>query len=229
MDIGATLRKRIAPELNHLYTTSPFPLADGSLDGGWYCREHAFHVFILARLFGVDSDIRRGDFIVSVSGFPQIHSLDITDDHMWCRVGSMLPVDLSLTLRYFDGLPQLQMPITKAGTNGSYRVDYTTKEVDPERCRDKSIVLIEREVVAVSPMELLRDPYRLLHPPNPADSMNWDARYGPEIYARITLHCLRVATGHAKTTRNRLSAADAPKWITDTYPNALDELTRLLQ
>src|SRR5690606_25413461 len=117
----------------------------------------------------------------------------------------------------------------KTGTNGPYRVDYTTMEVDPESRPDKSIVLIEREVVAVSPMDLLRDPYRLLHSPNPADSMNWDARYGPEIYARITLHCLRVATGDAKTTRNRLSSADSPKWITETYPNALNELAAILQ
>jgi hypothetical protein len=59
--------------------------------------------------------------------------------------------------------------------------------------------------------------------------MNWDARYGPEIYARITLHCFRCATGDADTTWPRLSPSEAPAWITSEYPDAIDELSNLLQ
>ena len=227
MDISSILRKRVAPELNHLYTVPPFQREAGA-DCGWFCREHALHTYFVARLLGIESDIRRGDFLVKSPGLPVISSIDDTSDHAWCRVGDMLPVDLSLTLRHFGTPSQLRMPICKVGTNGPYQVWYSKDSTAALKSPLHSVCYVEHEIMPLTHSDLLDDPYRFVFTASDDDPLSWHNLYGAEIYARITLHCFRVATGHAKTTRNRLSASDSPDWIFAEYPDATPSIHALL-
>jgi hypothetical protein len=229
MDISTILRKRIAPELNHLYTEPPFTGADGGRDCGWYCREVALHVFFVSLLLGVDADLRLGDFHATFAPNSGISSVGDDADHAWGRVGTMLPVDLSMTFRHFHGAPQLRMPICKTGTNGDYQIHYTTNALRSLNSPARSVFLIEREIVTPNVSDLISNPYLFIHPPDPTNPHSWHNIYGPGIYAAVSLHCFRAATGHSKMTRNRLSQSGSSQWIHESYPNAQDELHRLLQ
>lgn len=228
MDISSRLRKRIAPELNHLYTVPPFYGADGGIDCGWYCREHAVHTYIIAKLLGYDADIRRGDYLINADGMPVILSIGSRGDHAWCRVGEMLPVDLSMNFMYHGDVPKLQMPICKTGKNGGHFIHYTKNEAEAFSAPKGSLVFVEREIISIPVEELINDPYLFIYDPVLEDAHSWHNVFGPEIYAAITLHCFRVATGQAKTTRNRISPLVSPRWIYESYSNPRQELHSLI-
>jgi hypothetical protein len=228
MDIKSTFGKRLAPELNHLYTVPPFRGADGGSDCGWYCREHAVHTYVVAKLLGLDADIRRGDYLIRPKDQPTILSIGDEGDHAWCRIGNSLPVDLSMTFRYFGDGPQLGMPVCKLGANGAFDLRYTKSDAAALAAPEGVVYFVEREIITISAWDLVVDPYLFIYDPVLEDVHSWHNVFGPDIYAAISLHCFRVATGHAKTTRNRLSPFDSPRWIHETYPNPREELRRLL-
>jgi hypothetical protein len=126
MNILSTLRK-LQPELNHIYTTPPFQGA-GYFDCGWFCREHAFHVYVICSFLRISCKIVRGQFLVKVPGLPALCSWKSGADHDWCRVKDHTPVDLSMTFKLFGGGPQLPGPITKPGRIGPYEVFLDTDE-----------------------------------------------------------------------------------------------------
>lgn len=227
MSLVSTLRQKVAPELNHLYTVPPFG-ADYGTDCGWYCREHALHTYFVAKLFGADVDIRRGDFLVCAPPYVEITSLDTSADHAWCRLNDTLPLDLSLTFRYFGKVPQLLGPIAGNGRNGPYSIVYSSDEAAARSADLGSIHFIERDVVSVSAEDLLLKPYSFLYPPLPSDPFSWDRLFGPEIYARISLHCFRVATREAKPLCRKCDSKAAVELIANAYPNAIEQLNELM-
>jgi hypothetical protein len=98
MDLLTALIK-IKPELNHIYTDPPLWTPTGR-DLGWYCREHALHVYSLAKLLGKRAEICLGDFALIRPGASSFSSIDDTSDHAWCCIDGRVPIDLSITVKY---------------------------------------------------------------------------------------------------------------------------------
>ena len=57
---------KVKPELNHIYTEPEHTMT--GLDCGWYCREHALYLQVLALLLEQSAAICLGDFILRRPG-----------------------------------------------------------------------------------------------------------------------------------------------------------------
>ncbi len=225
MSVLKTLRERVAPELNHLYTVPPGEKA-GAVDFGWRGREHALHTFFVARLFGAEAGIARGDFAVISQFVPPLTSMGSDQDHAWCVINGGAPVDLSLTFSHYGQVPQLRAPIVGEGRNGDWHIEYAEDEsaLDESVQQRNDILYIEKSIVAETAAQLLENPYLLLAAPQADDPASWHALYGPSIYSKISLHCFHCASSRAKSIRQRLKRDEAVAWIAENYPNAHDEL-----
>lgn len=100
MDFTEILSKKVKPELNHIYTKRPGFSPLGGRDLGWFCREHALHLYGLARLLKEQADICLGDFILYHPEHDSYHSVGDTRDHAWCSIGHCTPIDIRLTVRH---------------------------------------------------------------------------------------------------------------------------------
>lgn len=229
MSVLKTLRERVAPELNHLYTTPPGE-RPGGIDFGWRGREHALHTFFVARLFGAEAEIALGDFAVISRFVPPLTSMGTDQDHAWCVINGVAPVDLSLTFLHYGNVPQLHAPIVGEGRNGDWHVEYAEDDsaLDESVQERNDILYIEKSLEARPPAQLLENPYLFLPPPAADDTTSWPARFGPAIHAQITLHCFRCATGEAKSIRQRLAREPAIAWIAENYPDPAPALLRHL-
>lgn len=230
MSVLKTLRERVAPQLNHLYTAAPSEVA-GVFDFGWHSREHALHSFFVARLFGAETDIARGDIAVISRYVPPLTTMGTSDEHAWCRVNGVAPVDLSLTFVHYGNAPQLRAPVVGEGRNGDWQIEYAEDEsaLDESVQQRNDVLYIEKTIATDTEAQLLENPYLVLRAPKPDDTTSWHAIYGPSIYAQITLHCFACAAGRAKSLRSRLNRAESVAWIAANYPDAeaaiLAELT----
>jgi len=230
MTVISALRQMVAPELNHLYTVPPFIAADGGNDCGWYCREHALHVLFVASLFGARCDVRHGDFLICAPPYILITSIDSGAGHSWCSVNGVIPFDLSMTFRFYAPGPQLLGPIAGPGRNGPYTIVYSNDDEAARACEQPGVIhYVEREVQQASLLDLVSNPYGVIHAPIVDDPQSWHRIYGPEIYAKISLHCYRIATRAAKPLHRNLNPVDAARWISEQYPNAMHDLSALLQ
>jgi hypothetical protein len=179
-------------------------------------------------MLGISADIRLGEFHLYSPLVVPTFSGEAGDGHAWCRVKSTIPVDLSMTFEHYaagDG-PQLDGPVLGTGRNGAYIIQYhVVDEPEPEPpAHPNRIVFREHARLSYTASSLTRDPYLLLHAADPTSPTNWDALYGPEIYARISYHCFRLATLRANPIPTGMTAREAPKWITSQYPTALDDV-----
>lgn len=223
MSVLKTLRESVAPELNHLYTNPPAEIPNGGgLDYGWHGREHALHAFLIARMFGAEAELCTGDFAVLSRFVPALSTLGKDEQHAWCSVNGVAPIDLSMTFRHLGQVPQLRSAIVGEGRNGDWNVSYAEDEsVLDESIQDgNEIIFIEKKVHADTAGALVADPYLIIPPAKPDDATSWHALYGPSLYAKITLHCFRCASGAAKNVRHRLNRADSIAWISANYPDA---------
>ncbi len=229
MSVLKTLRQQIAPELNFLYTIPPAETPLG-WDCGWRGHEHAWHAFFVARMFGSRASLRTGDFAILSRLLPPLTTLDREPKHAWCTIGDLAPVDLSMTFAAFADAPQLHAPITGEGPNGDWQVRYAEDEsiLDESVESGNEVLYIERQIVADSAEVLLEDPGRFLPPPPPAASDNWVARHGPDISAKISLHCYRCAAGGGRSIRNRATREDAVAWIAANYPEPRAAILKLI-
>jgi hypothetical protein len=230
MSVLKTLRETVAPELNHLYTVAPSETAAG-VECGWRGREHALHAFFVARLFGADAELCTGDFAVLSRWVPPLTSLGRDAGHAWCRISGVAPVDLSLTFLHFGSVPQLRSAIVGEGRNGDWHVQYAYDESPmDENVQDRNeIIYIERTVLAPeAEEELLRNPHALLPAPAPEDAGSWTARFGPDIHAKISLHCFRCANGDAKSPRHRMNGAQLVEWIAGNYSDPAAQIRKIL-
>lgn len=235
MDAGVVeaLRTAVKPDLNCIYTEPPHRLATGA-DMGWFCREHALHVFLLARLLGLEAVIVRGDIAVR-SGTTRFMSMGSGADHAWCRVAGQSPVDVSVEFRYYRGLPPIDV-VYGVGTSAAHPWSVQILQGgDAEKKRlsnllenaDHSIVYIERQVVDVTAIELLQDPWRFLLEP-PAGMPRFTEIHGEDVFDRITQHCLKLVHGDAKPVSTFLTARDALARIKSWNGNARPQLASLL-
>lgn len=218
MSVLKTLRERVAPELNHLYTIAPFE-AEGRIECGWHGREHALHAFFVARMFGAEADLRTGDFAVISRFAPPLTSMGSEHDHAWCSINGTVPVDLGMTFGHFGTVPQLRSAIIGEGPNGDWHVHYAEDEsvLDAGIETGNELIFIEKKVHTETEAALLGDPFLFLKPPRTGEPADWRAAHGPDIYAKITLHAFACANGQAKALRQKMTAAEAAKWIAENY------------
>ncbi len=193
-------------------------MADGGLDFGWYCREHAFSTQVLAALLGLDCTIVRGDFIVSVHGDKRLSSLGSDSGHYWCSCTSTPVIDLSLHFRAFGDGPQLAEPIVKEGRNGTFDVRLLPADTPPTAPFDTSIIgYIPRQQFTWSALEVIREPDRLL-----------PTREAGEISARVALHTYAVMHRAAISFVGILEQDEALARLRANYPDSLSRLEELL-
>lgn len=230
MSVLKALRQRIAPELNFLLTLPPVETPLG-WDCGWRGPEHAWHAFFVARMFGSPATLCTGDFALLSQFVPPLSTLDRETKHAWCTVGDIAPVDLSLTFAYFDRVPPLHSPITGEGLNGEWTVRYAEDDsiLDGNVESGNEILFIERSVVADSAETLLHDPSRFLPPVPRGSAEDWAALHGPDIHAKIALHCFRCANGDGRSIRNRATRAEAIAWIAENHPEPQAEILRRIE
>jgi hypothetical protein len=168
MRFADLLKTKVKPELNHIYTEKPFYVYGGS-DMGWFCREHAMHLFVLARLAKLTSNICLGDFLIKTAEGDPITSINDDSDHAWCSVDGVRPIDISLTLKYASPMSP-DVPIVY-GSNSSPDNPYTIlyfQNKDGQEIIDacsnlqRVIAYREREVLDFDPVELLSHPFGFL-------------------------------------------------------------------
>ena len=107
MDFADILHRKVKPELNHIYTERPY-VTSGGLDCGWFCREHALHLYALAILLRKSAEICLGDFVVHRPRGDTYYSVGDASDHAWCRIDGCSPVDVSVTVKYlYPDIPDL--------------------------------------------------------------------------------------------------------------------------
>lgn len=226
----------IKPELNLLYTVPPFK-RDGEFDCGWYCREHAFHCFVLAQMLGVPSTIIVGDFVVHAgNGLPNICSLDCSSDHAWCQIGDVCPLDLSATFRLFGGGhilvgPQLNGAVLGCGKNGDFTITYTKDEKAFRQQVAKPELkpwfgLLERQRLSVRLNDILDDPFIFLHRPQ---KDGWAEIHGANIFSKISLHLYKVFKGEIKPLNPNHSPDSALSAIKARYGAATQKIKRIMQ
>lgn len=229
MSVLKALRQRIAPELNFLFTIPPAETPVG-WDCGWRGHEHAWHAYFVARMFGSPASLCTGDFAILSQLVPPLTTLDREPKHAWCTLGELAPVDLSMTFVHFGDVPQLRTAITGEGPNGDWQVLYAVDEtiLDADRASGNEILYIERQVIA-EPAETLLETPSLFLPPAPAGARDdWGTLHGPDIHAKISLHCYRSAAGGGRSIRNRGSREEAVAWIAGNYPDARAEILGLI-
>jgi hypothetical protein len=220
MSVLKTLRERVAPELNHLYVVPPSE-SEAGLNCGWRAREHALHTWFVARLFGAEADLCSGDFAVLSQYMPPLTSMGRNEEHGWCIVTGVAPVDLSMTFRLLGNVPQLRSPIVGEGRNGDWNVKYAEDEsVLDEGVQTGNEILFIEKTIHEDGDALLANPHLYLSPPAADDTTSWHALHGPGIYARITAHCFGVATGETKSLRQRFSPKEAVAWIAENYADS---------
>lgn len=219
---------RVRRELNHLYT-EPFSM----VDAGLFCREHALHLLGIASALGHRTEICTGMFGMRIPGKITNAMTNSNGDHAWCRVDDVVPVDLSFTLK---GLPLDRVdvglvfgadPSFLSGFDLKYLVGVGGPEIEAMLAASPVDVLVysEQAVDHRTALELHADPFQFLLPPLQAGAPTLIQLYGRHVFFAITLHCLRVARGQAKsiTYRNQMSAlATLAAW----YPNAVEEMKR---
>ena len=229
MSVLHVLRQRIASELNFLFTIPPAETPLG-WDCGWRGPEHAFHAFFVARMFGAPADLRSGDFAVLSRFMPPLTTLDREPKHAWCSVGGVVPVDLSMNFASFGDVPQLRSAVTGEGANGDWHVRYAEDEsiLDEGLENGNEILFIERQVHTDSEEALLENPLLFLPPAPPAARDNWVALHGPDIHAKISLHCHRCAAGGGRSIRSRPTREEAVAWIAENYPEPQAAIRKLL-
>lgn len=233
MNILDELRDKVKPELNHLYAEPPRQMSDGSWEGGWFCREHALHLFVLARLAGLPSEILLGDYLVTIPDGTSTSSLNDVKDHAWCSIGDTVPVDISLTLKFmFPTAPQVAIVFGESATS-PYEVRYY-RNMEPEAvwevCSGVSTLIAYRESEAfpAEPVDLLQHPFQFLYAP-PAGFPKLTATYGEDFFFQVTQHCHKLLTGQAKPLYGYRDPRSACRAIVSRNPDARATITEALQ
>ena len=108
MDFVDGIIRKIRPELNHIYHEAPFMTPTG-WDLGWFCREHALHLYCLSRLLRMNASVCLGDFILHRPGMTSHSCIGEDADHAWCWIDGS-PVDISLSVKgIYDDIPDVQL------------------------------------------------------------------------------------------------------------------------
>lgn len=233
MKLLEILATKVKPELNHIYTEPPFHVC-GALDLGWFCREHALHLYGLAVLMHKKADICTGDYILRPPGGAFFRSVGDESDHAWCRIDDCVPVDVSITVKHVcPEVPDISLVYgDRSDLCEPFKVQYCINEPDDEFLElgqhDKPLIAYnEKNRHFYSVSEVLGDPFQFLHKPPPG-RRTFQEIHGPEVYFAITYHCYRLATEDIKPFCRYRNPSDTVRRIMKFNPNAKDLIQKLL-
>ena len=225
MDFPELLAKKVKPELNHIYTERPGGRA-GGLDCGWYCREHALHLYGLATMLGKTTNICLGDFVLCRPGGDTYYSVGDASDHAWCRVEDCTPVDLSMTVKYI--YPDIADVMLIYGNRSEFASGFVVEnciaaldEQFMEIANGNKLAMAynEKSRGSYSLTDLLSDPFQFLLSPPPGNP-SFQEIYGADVFYAITHHCYKLATEDIKPLCRYLDPKKTVARIMKYNPNA---------
>src|SRR4030067_1158098 len=228
LSIGKILRDYIKPELNLIYSTPPFDV-EGETDFGWFCREHAYHLFLMARLLKLKSNVILGNTHIK-AGSNALYTIGLDRGHAWCSIDSVNPVDISIFLEHFQGFLHVGAIYGSLIEYSSpyvvkyYKVKTTQIEKDLTQDDEFAIIYFEQECLDNDPIELVQNPFSILL--KPSSGKKFTDIYGDDIYSAITLHITKLARGKVKPVNKYLETPQAIKTILKWNANAREELLR---
>jgi hypothetical protein len=219
-NVIAQLQECAAPEFNFLLTERPSRMANGFIDFGWYCREHAFCTLVVSALLGVACQAVRGDFIINTFDGFKLSSIGTDLDHAWCRSSTAPILDLSLNFKHFGQGPQLVKPIIQLGRNGIFDVRLLpdTTAVTTDFGQESVIGYIPRTVFHWTAFDLISNPLMLIATEEAA-----------AISARVALHAFHVLRGTQHSFIGLKSQSESLVYLRRTFPDALLQLRQLLK
>jgi hypothetical protein len=221
MNFSTQLQDRIKPEINHIYYEAHRP-------DTIFCREHAFHIYILSLMLGHSASIVNGNFAVHITERKTHHSdtrsdgVVTPDGHYWNRIDGHEPVDASISFRGWLPLKTDIGLVWDSDLKGNFDVAVTADvsvyaQTKTTFSDNRSIVYLQHRKMEPDPEELLKDPYSLLI--KPSQPLTQD--HGPQIFDKITLHLYMVALGRrAPLHLGRPSFAKSMKTIKSRCKNA---------
>ena len=234
MEFVDILYRKVKPELNHIYTEKPL-VASGGLDCGWYCREHALHLYALAVLMRKHAEICLGDYLLRRPLQDSYCSVGDASDHAWCRIDGCSPVDVSVTVKYlYPDIPDIGLvfgnrPDLATGFVLEYCLDITDSEFMHFWTRDSlTIAYNEKSKRQYGLLDLLADPFQFLHRPPPG-SAAFPEIFGADVFYAITLHCYRLATEQIRPLYRYRDPKSTVRQIMKYNPAAREAIERLLQ
>lgn len=232
MNSETLFNNNVKYELNHIYTEKPKSVI-GGLDFGWFCREHAFHVYILASLFKRKSRISVGDILLKTPNNVLISTLGTDSDHAWCSVDDKEPVDFSVTIKYLDP-DSNDLPIIYGNNlEEIYKFTFlqdTRDELIIARSEHENNCLIynKKQHFNTSPLTLLKNPFQFLHAP-PSGCPSLLDLYGADIFYQITWHCYKLIKGKVNPFYRYRNPDSTFKAIAKFNSNAKQKIIELLQ
>jgi hypothetical protein len=233
MDLIKALKEKVKPELNHIYTDHPFMTKSGR-DAGWFCREHALHLYCLAVLLGKKSKICTGDYILLRPGVDPLQCIGDTSDHAWCRVSGEAPVDVSITVKFlYPDLKDISLIFADQEELASpFRVHYLVNVTDQEfselmKADELMIAYNEKQALTFNVPELLDEPFQFLHKP-PSNMPTFPEIHGRDVFQAITYHCYRMITEGVKPLCTYRNPTDTVKEIMRFNPEARQRISELL-
>lgn len=234
MNFQKELRAKVKPELNHIYTEKPLNTQHG-LDLGWYCREHALHLYGLAILLGMTAKICTGDFILY---FPDrfIHySVRDYGDHAWCNIDEQGPVDISMTIKYIDkDLEDIKLISVKHPNFCSpFQLKYFVNQGDDLFLSLKNgssplIAYNEKDSESYDLIDLLENPFQFLFRP-PMGAPTFPEIHGEDVFYSITYHCYRLVTEDIRPLYKYRNPKGTVKGIMKHNPNAKNKILDILR
>jgi len=233
MDLIKALMEKVKPELNHIYTERPM-ITQSGYDAGWFCREHALHLYCLAILLGENSEICTGDYILYRPGGDSLHCIGDTSDHAWCKISGKAPVDVSITVKYiYPDLKDISLIYAdQIKLTNPFKVRYFVKAIDQEfsklmKAEELMIGYNEKETFNFNVLELLSEPFQFLHRP-PQGMPTFPEIHGKDVFYAITYHCYRMVTDGVKPLCTYRNPANTVKGIMKFNPEAKQQILELL-
>ncbi|MDE0164333.1 MAG: hypothetical protein OXL36_04460 [Bryobacterales bacterium] len=233
MNFPDILAKKVRPELNHIYTEPPKWTSTG-LDCGWYCREHALHLYALASIMRRPAEICLGDYILRSPNNDTFHSVGDESGHAWCRIEDCELVDVSMTVKYIypdiqnvDLVYKNRPDLAKQFTIESHANMPDDQFMKLANSNSRLIAYNERERLSPAPSELLSNPFEFLHRPPPG-SPTFLEIFGADVFYAITYHCFRLITEEIRPLYLHRDPTSTVHQIMKYNPNAKDVIEHLL-
>lgn len=208
-------------------------MVSSGLDMGWFCREHAFHLYLVALSAGLDAEICLGHFFVRSATGETAQSVGETDDHAWCAIGEDVPVDISIKFTHLQGMEEVPIVFgQQRGVEKPWKIDYTSRKSDEEflnsvKFKKGIIAYNEAKRITISPIELLQDPFVFLHQPSKG-SPDFKDMHGENVFWQITYHCYRLLNDDAKPLHIYRDPNQVVKGIIKFNPEAKEKLIDIL-
>ena len=233
MNFPDVLAKNVKPELNHIYTEPPQWTPTG-LDCGWYCREHAFHLYVLASIMRKPAEVCLGDYILRRPNSDTFHSIGDESDHAWCRIEDCTLVDVSMTVKHiYPDIPDVDLVYgNRPDLAKPFAIEHhldTPDDLFGNLANSDKLLIAYNEKTRQRPsaLALLSDPFEFLHRPLPG-SRTFTEVFGDDVFYAITYHCFRLITEGIRPLCLYRDPSSSVRQIMKYYPDAKDAIEHLL-